>query len=128
MIDYASYADHVNQLTILLFRLSMILIFFEILPLSLKRGKTLGKLCMGISLCRPDGEPSKRWQVLPRSILYFLVPLILYFVNKLYLQIIIIGVIASVDLVLFIVNKKSRMIIHDYLSCTVVKEDTKEDK
>ena len=128
IVDIVNYVDGVSNLITFLTRLSFALIFFEVLPLSLKRGKTLGKLLMRLSLVKLDGEPIKRWQVIPRGIIICLIPLLLYLVSNLIIQIAVVAVFFVASSILFLVNKEHHMILHDYIAQTVVTEDPDKKK
>ena len=116
-----------NALIAFLTRLSIILIVCEILPLCLKRGKSLGKLAFRLSLIRPNGDPIQRWQTLPRGLIYCLIPLVMYLVPNLIAQVAVIAVIVTASLVLFFVSKTKRA-LHDFVSYTMVIEDEKKPK
>ena len=128
IVDIVNYIDNTSNLITFLTRLSFVLIFFEVLPLSIKRGKTLGKLLMRLSLVKLDGEPIKRWQVLPRGIIICLVPVLLCLVPNLIVQIVVVAVFFIATSVLFLVNKEHHMILHDYIAQTVVTEDPDKKK
>ena len=128
MVGYQNYVDSVNNLIVFICRISFAFIIFEILPLSLVRGKTLGKLLMRMSLVRPNNDSIARWQVIPRGLLILAVPVVLYLIKNLGIQIAIIGVLLVVSIVLFFVNKNSRMVLHDLISQTVVIEDPEKPK
>ena len=123
MVEYQTTIDDTQALVTLISRLSYILIFYEILPLCLARGKSLGKLCMRLSLVKPDEEPIKKWQTIPRGAIFLLIPLLLYFVKSIIIQLVVIFLILTSSFVLFIVDKKKRRIAHDYLAQTLVIED-----
>lgn len=123
MVKYQKYEERVNNLVTFICRISFAFIFFEILPLSLMRGKSLGKLLMRLSLVRPNGDSIARWQVLPRGLLILLVPLALFLIENLFVQIGIVLSLILVSIILFLVNKNSRMVLHDLISQTVVVED-----
>lgn len=128
IVEIVDYINGTSALITFLTRLSFALIFFEVLPLSLKRGKTLGKLLMRLSLVKLDGEPIKRWQVIPRGIIIVLIPLLLYLVSNLFIQIGVVAVFFIASSVLFLVNKEHHMILHDYIAQTVVTEDPDKKK
>ena len=128
VVDIDNYIDSVQNLVTFLVRLFFVLIIFEVLPLSLNRGKTLGKLLMRLSLVRPDGEPIKRWQVIPRGAIILLVPLFLYLVTNLIAQIAVVMALFIADMIIILVNKNGRMIIHDFIAQTVVTEDPERKK
>ena len=128
IVDLVNYIDGVNNLVTFLVRLFFIIVIFEVLPLSLKRGKTLGKLLMRLSLVKPDGEPIKRWQVIPRGLIIVLVPLFLYLVTNLIAQIVVVSALFIADMIIILVNKNGRMIIHDFIAQTVVMEDPEKKK
>ncbi len=128
MVEYQNYIDNLNALVTFICRISFAFIFFEILPLSLVRGKTLGKLLMRMSLVRPNNDPISRWQVIPRGLLVLAIPVVLYLIKNLIVQIAIIGVLLVISIVLYFVNKNSRMVLHDLISQTVVIEDPERQK
>lgn len=123
MVKYQDIVDNAQATVTLISRLSFILIFYEIIPLSLSRGKSLGKLCMKLSLMKPNEEPIKRWQVIPRGLIMLLIPLILYFVKNIYIQLSVILVLVIATIMLYVLNKDKRRIIHDYIAQTFVVED-----
>ena len=123
MVSFEKYNTDVDHLITFLCRLFFILVFFEIIPLCLKSGKSLGKLLMKASLVKTNGEPIRRWQVIPRGVLILGIPFALYFIPLLYVQIIVVGVFALASLILYLVNKESHMVLHDYIAQTVVAED-----
>ena len=123
MVEYQNTIDKTQATITLIARLSYVLIFYEIIPLCLARGKSLGKLCMKLSVVKVDEEPIKRWQVIPRGMIYLLVPLLLYFVNNIIVQLIVVGALLISMIVLYIVDKKTRRILHDYIANTIVVED-----
>lgn len=123
MVEYTNKATNINQLITLICRLSFLFIFFEIIPFFVKRGKTLGKLLMRISLVDMQGEPVKKWQIFVRPLLFFTVPLVLYFIPNLFVQIgIVLGLLIA-TIVMMAVNKKNHLVIHDYFARTIVSED-----
>lgn len=123
MVKYQNYIDGVNSLVTFICRFSFALIFFEILPLALARGKSLGKLLMRLSLVRPNNDPISRWQVIPRGLIILLIPVALYLIQNLFIQIGIVAVLLLVSIILYFVNKNTRMVLHDLISQTVVIED-----
>lgn len=128
IVEYQDYINFVNDLVLFICRISFVLIFFEILPVALARGKTLGKLLMKLSLVRPDGEPISRWQVIPRGLFVIAVPIALFLIKNIFVQIGIIMALLIASLVLYFVNKDSRMVLHDLISRTVVIEDPEKPK
>ena len=128
IVNIVNYIDGVNNLITFLVRLFFVLVIFEVLPLSLKRGKTLGKLLMRLSLVKPDGEPIKRWQVIPRGAIILLIPLFLYLVTNLIAQIAVVSALFIADMIIILVNKNGRMVIHDFIAQTVVMEDPEKKK
>lgn len=116
-----------NALISFLLRMASILIFYLILPLSLPKGKTLGKLFLRLSLVKPNNEPIKRWQVIPRCAIALLLPAFLYLAPNLIAQIIVVMGLLIVDIVLFIVLKDKRT-IHDLIALTAVTEDEPKTK
>ncbi len=119
--------NDVNALISFLLRMVSVIIFYLVLPLSLPRGKTLGKLFLRLSLVKPNNEPIKRWQVLPRCALALCVPVFLYLVPNLIAQIIFVMGLLITDIVLLIVLKDKR-VLHDLISITAVTEDEPKKK
>ena len=126
--DITNYITNFNNLITLLSRLFFIIVFFEILPLCLVRGKTLGKLLMRLSLVRFDGEPIKRWQVIPRGLIILAIPVVIYFIPNIYIQIVAVLALVIPSIVLYFVNKETRLVLHDYIAQTVVSEDPERKK
>ena len=128
IVKLVNYIDGVNNLITFLVRLFFVIVIFEVLPLSLKRGKTLGKLLMRLSLVKPNGEPIQRWQVIPRGAIILLIPVFLYLVTNLIAQIAVVSAIFIADMIIILVNKNGRMVIHDFIAQTVVMEDPEKKK
>ena len=121
------YLNDVNSLITFLLRMSAVTIFYLIIPLCLKRGKTLGKLFLRLSLVRPNNEPIKRWQVIPRAALALLLPVILYLIPNIWVQLIVVMGLLIANIILLIVLKDKR-VIHDLISLTAVTEDEPKQK
>lgn len=128
MQGYTKYVNYISSLISFICRLSFVAIFLIIIPLAVRGGKSLGKLAMRISLVKFNGEPIGRWQVLPRGILYLIIPFVLFFVPNLFVQIGIVAAIIVADTILYFVDKEGRLILHDLISQTVVAEDPKINK
>lgn len=126
-IGATQYLNNVNSLITFLLRMSAVTIFYLILPLCLKRGKTLGKLFLRLSLVRPNNEPIKRWQVIPRAALALLLPVILYLIPNIWIQLIVVMGLLIANIILLIVLKDKR-VIHDLISLTAVAEDEPKQK
>jgi uncharacterized RDD family membrane protein YckC len=127
IISYSTTLINANALITYLVRTVLIAIFFIGFPLMLKKGKTLGKLLMKCSLVRPDGEPIKKWQVIPRGIIITLIPSLLYFVHILLVQVIVLLLLIIASIVLYRTIENNR-VIHDLISNTVVNEDAPKDR
>lgn len=109
-------------------RMILVLIIFEIVPLLTKNGKTLGKLMMRLSLVNTKGEKIKKWQVLPRGIIYLGIPVLLYLVHNIFVQIGVIATFVVASIVLLSIKTKDRMVIHDFIARTIVVEDPEAPK
>ena len=127
MVKYSNYVESINSLISFITRMVFVLVFFEILPLCLKRGKSLGKLLMKLSLVKPDGEDIYRWQVIPRGLLVLAIPLILFLIQNIFIQIGMIAVLFFASMILYLVKKDSRMVLHDLIEQTVVVEDSSKN-
>lgn len=124
IIEYTDIINKTNRVVTFIPRISFVTIFLIVIPLILRQGKTIGKLAMRLSLLRKDGDPIKRWQVLPRSITFLVVPLFLFLFNQFLVQILSVGALVIASLILYLVNKENRMTLHDLIAQTVVVEDT----
>ena len=125
MVEYQNTIDKTQALITMLCRLTYVVIFYEILPLCLVRGKSLGKLCMRLSLVQPNEEPIKRWQTIPRGLIMTVLPLYLYFVNHIILQLVFVLALLITLIVLYATDKKQHKVLHDLISQTIVIEDVK---
>ena len=123
MVEYQNTIDNQNALITFICRLGFVLLFYEILPLCFKDGKSLGKLCMRLTPKNIDEEPAKVWQLLVRGLVALLIPVFLYFVKNIILQIIVVVSILLGNMIMYIIDKKNKRIIHDYIARTIVVED-----
>lgn len=121
-IVWTTHLELASSLTTLFSRLFMVFIVFILLPLLLRDGKTLGKLLFKISLSGIDDKPFKKWQILPRSLFYVLIPVEMFFVTNSYINIgvIIILLIASICAMAL---TKRKTALHDLIAQTVVVDD-----
>ena len=124
MVEFNKTKTSTNQLITLLSREFFVLVFFVLIPLLTKHGKTLGKLLFRLKLVNFEGEDIKKWQVLPRSLTFIAIPLLLYLVTNFYIQLGIISGIIVVSIVLFVIDKQNKRALHDYIARTVVSDDT----
>ncbi len=94
------------------------LIFFIILPLCLKNGKTLGKLFLGLSVIDKRGYKAKKWQILVHYLFIYVYWMFLL-VNSLWLGIILAAFMMILDYIIRIISQR-RLSIHDYMAYTMV--------
>ena len=123
MKGYVATQENMSKIISLITRLIFYFIMFELMPLLLKNGKTLGKLMVKISLANFDGDPIKKWQVLPRGLIILLLPIFMYFVPNLFIQIGVIGALLLISIIMLIINKNTKLVLHDYIARTVVVDD-----
>lgn len=128
MVEYQETIDKTQALITMISRLFYILIFYEIIPLCLTRGKSLGKLCMKLSLVKPNEDPIQRWQTIPRGIIMLLIPMLLFFVNNIIVQVVVTTLLTTSLIVLYFADKKYHRVLHDFISQTIVIEDIREMK
>ena len=119
MVDSNKTIENYNNVVTLFIRLGLVVILFIIIPLTNKNGKTIGKFVFKLSLAKMNEEKINRLQVLPRSIFYLALPVILYFVSNSWIQLAILIGMAAVSLLLMNVTKK-KSALHDLISRTMV--------
>ena len=123
MVDSSNKVARAQNLTLLLTRISVLTIFFVVVPLITKRGKTLGKLIFRLSLVNAaDGSDAAKWKVIPRALLILLTPVTLYFIPNTYIQLIVVLVLVIGTMIVSFTNQK-KMCLHDFIAQTYVADD-----
>ena len=112
----------VNSIVMLVSVIPSMVVFYLVVPMCSKLGKTLGKRFLGISLINDRGYAIKKWQLLLRAIPLFAALVFISVVNNIFLQIILslIILLVSVTLLFFTYYKQS---LHDFIARTVVIKD-----
>ena len=115
----------INSIVMLVATIPSMIVFYIVVPMCSKLGKTLGKRFLGISLINDRGYAIKKWQLLLRVIPLFATLVFISLVNNLFLQIILslIILLVSVTLLFFTYYKQS---LHDFIARTItIKDDGK---
>ena len=122
MREYSSRLSTISYLTSLPSILLPILTFFLILPSFLKRGKTLGKLFLRLSIVGSDGyRCSKGKTILHAALAMFPFTVFLLPLNQ-FLTFLVFGVLVFASFLVKMMGR-SHMSIHDMLTKTIVIDD-----
>lgn len=120
---YANVATHANLYSGISAVLPFVLsgaIFYVVIPLFTKDGKTLGKMIFKISLANYEGFKMKKYQLLLRFIPFFLTcASMLLVTSSIYICVIIIAVMFLTSFALMMASPK-KCAMHDFVARTIV--------
>lgn len=122
MVEYSNRLSTVSYIASLPSILTPILVFFLILPCCLKRGKTLGKLIMRLSVIGSDGyQCSKGRTILHAVFMMFPFTMLLLPFNQ-FLTFLLFGVMVFISFIVKMMGR-NHLSIHDMLTHTMVIDD-----
>ncbi len=113
---YISFENRTSNISNLIGGFLSCLVFELIIPFIGKNGKTIGKRITKLSLVSASGYQMKKWQLIPRFIIYCIAVLLIPFQG--------IGLYLFLASFLLIFLNRRDMAFHDYIGYTVVVDFT----